>query len=112
MNHLLPEVFPMTPHPETDTFIRKYLEKAYNKLPKVSGSGCLPHDIGLFLSQSVQVLDLLADGLVEGKHMKANTRVAIQQLENENDLSEIESLDSLIETHAILRSAFTKWVVL
>ena len=105
MNHLLPEVFPATPHPETETFIRNYLEKAHNKVPVVPGSGCLPRDIGLFLAQSVQVLDLLADGLVEGKHMKASTRGAIQQLESENDLSEIESLDNLIETHAILRSA-------
>lgn len=93
----------MTRSFETDSFIRKSLEKAHSRLPAIPGSASVPHDIGIFLSQSVQMLDLLADNLVEGKHMRANTKAAIQQLEKENDLSEIESLDSLIETHAILR---------
>lgn len=107
MDHLLPHVFPEIAHPETDAVLKKYIERAHGRLPVVSSSGLLPNDSILFLSQSLSLLDILADSLVKSRQMKATVSVAVQQQELENDLSEMDSFDSLIETHAILRSVFT-----
>lgn len=89
---------------EVDALIRGYLDRAQAALPAVSATGYLPHDVGLFLSQSIHLLDQLADGLVEAKQMNSSIRAAIQQLEDENDLSEVDSLSSLMQTHSVLRS--------
>lgn len=75
-------------------------------MPAAGGSGHLPQDIGVFLVQSLCFLDFVADDLVEGRHMRVHTRSALGQLENENDLSELDSLEGLMETHAILRLGY------
>ncbi|KAI1169628.1 hypothetical protein F4777DRAFT_584729 [Nemania sp. FL0916] len=103
MDDLLPRILPMTLQPDVDFVIKKYLHKAHTHLATTPLTGCMPNDIGLFLSQSLCLLDFLADGLVSGPHMKVNAADAIQQLEKENDLSELEALDDLVETRVILR---------
>ncbi|KAI0523912.1 hypothetical protein F5B22DRAFT_592484 [Xylaria bambusicola] len=108
MDGLLPQILPMTLHPDVDAVIRKYLHKAHTHLPATPSTGCMPSSIGLFLSQSLCLLDFLADGLVSGPHMKVNATDAIQQLEKDNDLSELEALDDLVETHVILRKICTR----
>ena len=98
------QAFPVPLDPAANSIIRKHLKNALSHVPSTPGSGHLPSDIGLFLSQSIHVLDLLADGLVGGQHMATNTKEVLKELENENDLSELDSLDSLIGTHSVLRS--------
>ncbi|KAE9976166.1 hypothetical protein EG327_008215 [Venturia inaequalis] len=103
MDYPFPHVFPEIAHPETDALLKRCIERAHGRLPAVSTSGLLPNDSILFLSQSLSLLDIVADSLVKSRQMKATVSVAVQQQELENDLSEMDSFDSLIETHAILR---------
>lgn len=111
MEYPLPHVFPEIAHPETDAVLKRYVERAHRRLPAVSSSGLLPNDSILFLSQSLSLLDIVADSLVKSRQMKATVSVAVQQQELENDLSEMDSFDGLIETHAILRSVSSNKLV-
>ncbi|KAI0150758.1 hypothetical protein GGR57DRAFT_182325 [Xylariaceae sp. FL1272] len=103
MNEFLPDILPMTLQPELDSIVREYVSKAHTQLPTFPLSGYMPNDMGSFLSQSICFLDFLADGLVGGPHMKADATAAVQQLEKDNDLSELDALDNLVDTRIILR---------
>jgi len=98
-----PEALPVLQQLKSEEVIRKSLKNARSHLPLPAGSGHLEHDIGEFLVQSIQVLEFLAESLTAGEHMTTNVERLLEEQDKENDLSESQSLDKLLEIHSALR---------
>jgi hypothetical protein len=83
--------------------IRKQWDEVKESIPVEDSSGCLLTDIGNFLIHTSTLMSRLAEGLVHGQHVHANTKKAIQEMDSEHDLSKLDPLDYLNEKHALLR---------
>jgi len=102
------DAFPIPEHVAAEAVIQDGIKHARSSVPPFTGSGHLEQDIGQFLAQSVQVLDLIARSLTGGEqldatHMDRNADDLLIKEERENDLSESRALDKLFETRSALR---------
>ena len=66
-------------------------------------SGCLLEDMGGLLIKTSSLLSDVAVSLAEGQHIKDYSNLRIEQIERENDFSELGLLDYLEEKHSLLR---------
>lgn len=66
-------------------------------------SGCLLEDIGVLLVKTSSMLSEVAVALAEGRHIKDYSSLRIEQIEQENDFSELGLLDYLETKHSSLR---------
>ena len=100
---------PALPTDGQNTWLRELVEKeieARNSDPIVGdlqNSGCLFEDIGSLLIRASSLLSDVAVALAEGQHTKDYTNLRIEQIEQENDFSDLGSLNYLEAKHLSLR---------
>lgn len=97
------------PQDRQHTWLRELVEKEIEALSEHLGiddahiSGCLLEDIGVLLLETLSILSEVAVSLAEGQHIKDYSNVRIEQMEKENDFSELSILEYLDAKHSSLR---------
>ena len=86
-----------------DDIVYRQLGEAIMSVLECRSSGCLLTDIGNFLIQSSTLVSRLADGMVNGQHVAVNTTQAIEEMEKDNDFSELDLLDYMNKKHLLLK---------
>ncbi|KAL8791322.1 MAG: hypothetical protein Q9195_005941 [Heterodermia aff. obscurata] len=92
-----------------NTWLRELVEKEiearndYLGFDDLQNSGCLLEDIGTLLIKTSSLLSDLAVSLAEGQHIKDYSNLRIEQIEQQNDFSELGLLDYLETKHISLR---------
>lgn len=92
-----------------NTWLRQLVEKEIEARSEHLGvddlqiSGCLLEDMGVLLVKTSSLLSEVAVSLAEGQHIKDYTNLRIEQIEQENDFSELGILDYLEAKHSSLR---------
>jgi hypothetical protein len=66
-------------------------------------SGCLLNDMGDFLVQTSAALAQLADGVVNGHHIDIYIEKRVNEMDQQHELSDMSTLDSLDEKHSLLK---------
>jgi hypothetical protein len=93
--------------PAISQIFQKHLEEAMTMIPEpASSTGCLLTDIGNSLIQASTIMTQLAEELVRGEHIQDNSRKVLQEIEAENDFSELDLFDYMNKKHAVLRYTF------
>ncbi|KFY16396.1 hypothetical protein V492_01381 [Pseudogymnoascus sp. VKM F-4246] len=72
-------------------------------VPEWQDSGCLLADMGDYLLRSTHHLSQLADGVVNAHHVYIYIKQRVDNIEQENDFSDLETLDYLDEKHNSLK---------
>ena len=92
-----------------NTRLRELVEKEiearndYMGFDDLQNSGCLLEDIGGLLIKTSSLLSDVAVSLADGQHIKDYSNLRIEQIEQENDFSELGLLDYLEAKHSSLR---------
>lgn len=92
-----------------NTWLRELVEKEIEAKMEHLGvddlriSGCLLEDMGVLLMKTASTLSEVAISLAEGQHIKDYSNLRIEQIEQENDFSELSVLDYLEAKHSSLR---------
>ncbi len=73
-------------------------------LPEWQDSGCLLADMGDYLLRSTHHLSQLAAGVVNGPHVDTYITQRVEGIEQENDFSDLVTLEYLEQKHNSLRS--------
>lgn len=91
------------PNSWLDTIIRQNLSSIATSSQEWQTSGCLMADIGEFFVRSMADLTTLADSTVNGHHINAYTRTKLDEMDRQNDFSDLSPLDYLDEKHTALK---------
>ena len=92
-----------------NTWLRELVEKEiearnnYLGFDYVQNSGCLFEDIGGLLIKTSSLLSDVAVSLAEGQHITDYSNLRIEQIEQDNDFSELGLLEYLEVKHSSLR---------
>ena len=92
-----------------NTWLRELVEREIEARSEHLGvddlqvSGCLLEDMGVLLVKTSSLLSDVALSLAEGQHIKDYSNLRIEQIEQENDFSELSLLDYLEAKHSSLR---------
>jgi len=73
-------------------------------LPEWQDSGCLLADMGQFLLRSTHHLSQLANSVANGHHVDIYIKQKVEDIEQESDFSDLETLDYLDQKHNSLKS--------
>ena len=90
-------------------WLRELVEKEiearndYHGFDDLQTSGCLLEDMGELFVKTSSLLSDVATSLAEGQHIKDYSNLRIDQIEQENDFSELGLLDYLETKHSSLR---------
>lgn len=83
--------------------VRKELVEIDMLLPEFQTSDCLFTDIGQYLCRATNIIAQLAHRLANGNHIHTYTRLNVNQANEQSELSELGSIDSMISKHSGLK---------
>ena len=88
-----------------DEIVRQQVADAAASEPALNPSGCLFTDMGEFLVRATNVLSRVAHGVVHGQHIDIYTEKKVREMREDDDLSDLNSLEYMNEKHTSLKFA-------
>lgn len=94
-----------TQNPWLDEILQQQVAEAAASEPALNPSGCLFTDMGEFLVRATNILSRVANGVVQGQHVKIYAEKKVREMREDHDFSDLNSLEYMDKKHTSLKFA-------
>jgi hypothetical protein len=85
------------------TLLREYIDQGHSTIPEAALTGCLLTDSSNLLLRATCVLSFVSSGVADGETAKDYVSSKVQELDDEEGLSDLTPLEILHEKYSMLK---------